>query len=993
MAKLELKFLGDFEVLRDGQAQPLPPSKKTRALLAFLCLNPRRFRREYLCELLWEIPDDPRGALRWSLSKLRQLVDDEDRQRLVADRTFVEMDATGVGVDVLEVRSLVDRGPGTLSLEQLECGAEHLRGDLLEGLDLPNYYDFHAWCVAEREQVARAQAALLKELVTRLEAEPERALPHARALVGLSPYDEDSRALLIRLLQVSGYRDEAEQQYQMGLRMLKEIGVVPQGALHAARRQVQQPATAVPGQRETPSGAVTAPVIEAGSGLVGRDREAATLAGLYHEVKTAGQAHFALLHGEPGIGKTRLTEALVALGRRDGAAVLTSSAYESESIRPFSLWIDAMHREDPGAFTDIFIEQEAGNRGRLFDRLGEFVAARSREQPLLLVFDDFHWCDDSSAAALHYVARWNRESRVFGLLAARAGDLLDNVAAQQAIAGLKRDGLLTEITLGALQQQALETLIRERAPGARADVLSRKCGGNPLLAVELARAEQEGDKSTSVNALVGERLSRWGADGTEVLQCAAVLTPHIELDTIARLTEIPADRIGEILELAQRQGMLTTTAHGLDFSHDLLGRAVYTTLSPLRRQVLHRKVADLREQDALLDLDRAADRAHHAVQSGDPGLAVRALVSAGRLCLRFYANEEALVLVRRAMQIVDLLTGADRICMLIDLNDIKLSAGPLDDWEAAASEYAALAEQALDHGELAHARLGYHMAAYVRWLHGQWGSAREESLQSARAVRGGSEEDQIVGMAETAKCLVMIERDLQKADAMLMEAQALSSRRGLSHHAIPAGLGILRFHENRLDEATELLKEARTLCKSAGARIDEFLANEYLLMIEFQRGRYDEALAYSKTLKTIGDKLRVGSEGPFARALEALCQYALSDRFEELEAALDALRSADAKYRLAYILTRAAQLDCERGRLESAAVRAREALGYAELLNRATETAMARGILACICRAEDQPDAAAEHEAEIARLEKNGLAGWVSAYLNQKAGQKKVKQA
>ena len=55
MANLELKFLGDFEVLHDGRAQPLPPSKKTRALLAFLCLNPRRFRREYLCELLWEI--------------------------------------------------------------------------------------------------------------------------------------------------------------------------------------------------------------------------------------------------------------------------------------------------------------------------------------------------------------------------------------------------------------------------------------------------------------------------------------------------------------------------------------------------------------------------------------------------------------------------------------------------------------------------------------------------------------------------------------------------------------------------------------------------------------------------------------------------------------------------------------------------------------------------------------------------------------------------
>ncbi|MGD8384623.1 MAG: BTAD domain-containing putative transcriptional regulator, partial [Lysobacterales bacterium] len=230
MAKLELKFLGDFEVLRNGRPQTLPPSRKTRALLAFLCLNPRRFRREYLCELLWEVPDDPRGSLRWSLSKLRRLVDDKDRPRLIADRTYVEMDTSGASVDALAIRSLADRDVKDITLEELEHSAEYLRGDLLEGLDLPNFYDFHGWCVAEREQVTRAQARLLKELVNRLGDDAERALPHARALVSLSPYDEDARALLIRLLVSLGYLEEAEQQYRMGLRMLKEIGVVPQGA-------------------------------------------------------------------------------------------------------------------------------------------------------------------------------------------------------------------------------------------------------------------------------------------------------------------------------------------------------------------------------------------------------------------------------------------------------------------------------------------------------------------------------------------------------------------------------------------------------------------------------------------------------------------------------------------------------------------------------------------------------------------------------------------
>ena len=202
MSELELRYLGDFEVLRDGKAVSLPPSKKTRALLAYLSLNARRFRRDYLCELLWEIPDDPRGSLRWSLSKLRRLIDDENKTRVIADRTYVEIDTSDANIDSARLRSLVGNGLADEKLDVLEDAAVQLRGNFLEGLDLPNFHDFHAWCIAEREEVARAQTALLRELVGRLTDEPERALPDARALVVISPYDEELRAALFRRTQM-----------------------------------------------------------------------------------------------------------------------------------------------------------------------------------------------------------------------------------------------------------------------------------------------------------------------------------------------------------------------------------------------------------------------------------------------------------------------------------------------------------------------------------------------------------------------------------------------------------------------------------------------------------------------------------------------------------------------------------------------------------------------------------------------------------------------
>ena len=59
---LELRVLGELELVRAGKALPLPASRKSRALLAFLAVTARPHLRENLCDLLWLGPDDPRAA-------------------------------------------------------------------------------------------------------------------------------------------------------------------------------------------------------------------------------------------------------------------------------------------------------------------------------------------------------------------------------------------------------------------------------------------------------------------------------------------------------------------------------------------------------------------------------------------------------------------------------------------------------------------------------------------------------------------------------------------------------------------------------------------------------------------------------------------------------------------------------------------------------------------------------------------------------------------
>src|SRR4249919_786835 len=91
-AALEIHALGPLRLSRRGRPVALPPSRKVRALLAYLALAPKPVARGPLCELLWDVPNDPRGELRWCLSKIRGLLDDRSRRRVHTRGDTVRLD-------------------------------------------------------------------------------------------------------------------------------------------------------------------------------------------------------------------------------------------------------------------------------------------------------------------------------------------------------------------------------------------------------------------------------------------------------------------------------------------------------------------------------------------------------------------------------------------------------------------------------------------------------------------------------------------------------------------------------------------------------------------------------------------------------------------------------------------------------------------------------------------------------------------------------------
>ena len=216
---MQLRLLGPMAVIADGKALALPASRKTRALLGYLAAEGKPVRRDRLCHLLWEVPDDPKGALRWSLSKLRGILGDA----IVADRETAALDLSCVQSDFAELRDTVARldDAPTETLERLCALAA---GAFMEDLDLPNCDDFNAWRIATAEDVRVWLDRVCTEL-TRRNLPPDQLLPHVRAWVERSRHDPEPAETLCRLLTDAGRDDEAEQQRALAIRRLADAGI------------------------------------------------------------------------------------------------------------------------------------------------------------------------------------------------------------------------------------------------------------------------------------------------------------------------------------------------------------------------------------------------------------------------------------------------------------------------------------------------------------------------------------------------------------------------------------------------------------------------------------------------------------------------------------------------------------------------------------------------------------------------------------------------
>jgi TolB-like protein len=237
---VDVRMLGPLTVYRGEVPLALPASRKVRGLFAYLALSPHAVARSQLCELLWDVPNDPRGELRWCLSKIRGFVDEPDRPRIDTQADTVRLDLAGCFVDVIEI-TRATQDIASLDAARLRDLEGLFGGDFLEGLEIDRSPAFNGWLNAQRRRFRGCHAAVLEQLVKTV-AEDD-ILGYLEKWLVLAPFDQRVHELLLNALARHGRIREGEEHLAATLRLFESEGLdgaTIREAWRAARLQGDQ---------------------------------------------------------------------------------------------------------------------------------------------------------------------------------------------------------------------------------------------------------------------------------------------------------------------------------------------------------------------------------------------------------------------------------------------------------------------------------------------------------------------------------------------------------------------------------------------------------------------------------------------------------------------------------------------------------------------------------------------------------------------------------
>jgi DNA-binding SARP family transcriptional activator/tetratricopeptide (TPR) repeat protein len=626
------------------------------SLLLLTVERSRRVERSELLGMLWPDVSAARAShcLRQTIYRLRTLGAplEVDRTQLVLSDHDLECD-----VDPLLRATRAD------DAEEL---ADRVIGPFLPGY-APRFSEpLRDWVEHQRDRVNAGARRVLVSAIAARKARGEWVHVErlARQCLAIDPLNEEATLALAEAAALHGGKAEA-----LGIldRYLREMGPTARELRLPAvvlRRRISEPECEFP----------LSPPLHVP--FVGRGAEMAILTTALRNARGgAGSVHF--IHGEPGIGKTRLLTEFTRVAALEGSRLALSHCQSSDSQRSLSAFVDLLPRlmVMPGAigcspqahkYLRRLIDQQsidvsstsntseaallyASVRQSLFDLLD----AISSETLLTIGIEDAQWLDPASWEIVAEATAWLGSRRIVLIVTSRDQE------PRYPPTAIPMAGTLHSLGLGALDRSARETLFVATLRDSRhgwTDAFREWCvnmsGGNPYYLAELALhgLDARGDFAVppSLTALVAQRIARLRPVSCRVLQACAILGKNATLQRIQALLDEPCAKLLDGFDDLDAAGLLEARGEGIVARHDLLAQAATLRASRLSQQLLHRRTAEILQAEfqktgvpAL-----AWDSAEHWRQSGEAAKGIELAVGCARHSLHVGRPAEAVEILQ-----------------------------------------------------------------------------------------------------------------------------------------------------------------------------------------------------------------------------------------------------------------------------------------------------------------------------------------------------------